>query len=383
MRKKYIFGKKLYISVLTSILVLLTTVATTFAWVGVFANSTFESFDVTIKSSSLEEFGVVISATGEEGTFSDTIDAIDIKRQILRNWGYHEDYLVDEDDVNRLFSMLSMDQVTTLPTVSGNKLKKLGTFKSIEGFNTKHYFKFDIYVSAVSFYNTGSDNSSFLMDAFIGAGLLTGTEKSFTLGSSFTFPSTFSNPLSSLPAGIRAITGGEEIHTVTVNSASAARVAFEKYPAVDLGHPEQYSSSVEPYSAVIYSGDSYDYPTHNEITNVSEFGGILPDSCNLAINYYNGYDAQYTRNGIHSVSLPAEMYNVRGVESSTKDLILSSSNNHIINSSNVNERISLNKMMKMTVYMWFEGWDADCFNVINNSPVKLSISLSMSNEEIF
>ena len=61
MRKKYIFGKKLYISVLTSILVLLTTVATTFAWVGVFANSTFESFNIGIKASSLEEYNVEIS----------------------------------------------------------------------------------------------------------------------------------------------------------------------------------------------------------------------------------------------------------------------------------------------------------------------------------
>ena len=83
MRKKYIFGKKLYISVLTSILVLLTTVATTFAWVGVFANSTFESFDVIIKASGLEEYGIVISATGEEGTFSDSISSTSIKRQIL------------------------------------------------------------------------------------------------------------------------------------------------------------------------------------------------------------------------------------------------------------------------------------------------------------
>ena len=52
MRKKYIFGKKLYISVLTSILVLLTTVATTFAWVGVFANSTFDTFENLIGDSS-------------------------------------------------------------------------------------------------------------------------------------------------------------------------------------------------------------------------------------------------------------------------------------------------------------------------------------------
>ena len=61
MRKKYIFGKKLYISVLTSILVLLTTVATTFAWVGVFANSTFETFNIDLKASHLDEYGIEIS----------------------------------------------------------------------------------------------------------------------------------------------------------------------------------------------------------------------------------------------------------------------------------------------------------------------------------
>ena len=71
MRKKYIFGKKLYISILTSILVLLTTVATTFAWVGVFANSTFDQFDFNIKSSSLEEYGIEISLSGKENSFSD------------------------------------------------------------------------------------------------------------------------------------------------------------------------------------------------------------------------------------------------------------------------------------------------------------------------
>jgi hypothetical protein len=34
--------------------VLMTTIATTFAWVGVFANSTFKQFDIEIKASSLE-----------------------------------------------------------------------------------------------------------------------------------------------------------------------------------------------------------------------------------------------------------------------------------------------------------------------------------------
>ena len=98
MRKKYIFGKKLYISVLTSILVLLTTVATTFAWVGVFANSTFESFDIDIRASKLDEYSLEISSDGVN--FSDSISFDSLKKQILMNWGYTEEQLYSDDKIN-------------------------------------------------------------------------------------------------------------------------------------------------------------------------------------------------------------------------------------------------------------------------------------------
>ena len=39
-------------------------------------------------------------------------------------------------------------------------------------------------------------------------------------------------------------------------------------------------------------------------------------------------------------------------------------------------------MMKMTIYFWFEGWDADCFKAVGGSPVTLNIELSISNEEL-
>ena len=105
MRKKYIFGKKLYISVLTSILVLLTTVATTFAWVGVFANSTFEQFDFSLKSSDLEEYGVEISLDGIK--FSEDISFDLIKPQILKNFGYKNVDYMTEQQINSLFNSLN------------------------------------------------------------------------------------------------------------------------------------------------------------------------------------------------------------------------------------------------------------------------------------
>jgi len=381
MRKKYLFGKKLYISVLTSILVLLTTIATTFAWVGVFANSTFESFDVIIKASGLEEYGIVISATGEEGTFSDSISSTSIKRQILANWGYHDSEVMDDNTVNNLFSSLNMHQCTNTPIVNGNKIQKLGQFKTIEGNDTRQYYKFDIYISSTRFYEKSS-SSSFLLDAYLNPGLLQAKTKQYRLLGTVPFPSSYVSPLTDLPNGIRAINGGEEFLEVNSNVASAARVAFEKYEVVERGVPSLYVGK-EPISTIIYSGDSYNYPTYNEIDNIHEFGGILPDAYNFAALYYNYYDFVNAKNGVNHVSVPAELYNIRGVESETADRTLHSTTNHLIDSQNNEEKIGLSTMMKVSISFWIEGWDADCYSVLDRNPITLSVSLSLANEEIF
>ena len=104
MRKKYIFGKKLYISVLTSILVLLTTVATTFAWIGVFANSTFEQFDIGIRVSNLDEYNIDISLDGINFSKDGIIEGVELQKQILLNWGYSESVLDNDEKINYYFS---------------------------------------------------------------------------------------------------------------------------------------------------------------------------------------------------------------------------------------------------------------------------------------
>ena len=378
MRKKYIFGKKLYISVLTMIVVLLTTVATTFAWVGVFANSTFDLFDITIKSSSLEEYGIELSLTGEEDDFSNTIDKTNLKKAILKNWGYNIDFYSDET-IDDLFGSLNMHQCTTLPNIENNKIVSLGTFKTMEGTTTKNYFKFDLYVTPTKFYNEGVP-TDYLLDCYLQNGLLKGTARTVTLIEPVTYPSSFHNNLVGLPQGIQAIQGNETITTCSVNSQSACRVAFEKYDVVDKGNPSAYSNK-QPISTIIYTGDSYDYPTYNSNTNVYEFGGILPDNYNLATMYFNQYEYRLSKNGVKHLSLPNDIYQTRGVNSSTKDVILTSDTNHLIDSSNSNELIPIGKMIKMTVSFWIEGWDADCFNVLNSSPIALEIILGAKNTD--
>lgn len=391
MRKKYIFGKKLYISILTMIVVLITTVATTFAWVGVFANATFDLFEINIKSIDLEEYGIEISMTGNGG-WTDNITGADVKKAILLNWGYSEED-IDYNGLDQLFATLNMEQVTTKPTVSGNKLVSIGNnFTDMRGTKTKKYYKFDIYVSAKQYYDSGS-GTPYNLDCWLEEGLITGTTKYKQMKHEFVYPQAWTNPLTNLPTGIRTVNGGEVLTGAQVDSKSVARVGFEKYAVVDKNHPEQYTESSTPVSSIIYSGDTYDYPTYNTLTNVYEFGGILNDDINLAVGYYNSTEWWYDNGGVKSITCSgdlnagqslsskvidgSEIYNIRGVGKTTADKPFNSKNNHLIDSANPLEQIGTQQMMKMTVYFWLEGWDADCFNVVGGSPMTLNVSMSI------
>ena len=392
MRKKYIFGKKLYISILTTIVVLLTTVATTFAWVGVFANSTFDTFNIGIKNLSLEEYGVEISLTGEDGTFSDVIQSEDIKRVILKNWGY-SDVQIETYGVEGLFYNLNLDQCTTLPIVQDNKIVSFGSFTDIEGNPTHNYYTFDIYVAAIhSIKNEIASSSDFKLDVYLAKDIMTGTQKERVIINPFIYPDGFVNPLSgtNLKDGFTPILASTTINKAKVDSKSAYRVGFEKYKVVDKGHPEQYSNE-NPLSSIIYSGDNYNYPTYNENSSTYEFGGILEDDLNMAIGYYNSYEYKYAATRLKSVSatesnadiFAGDIYTIRGVEGTNPDKIFNSSTNHLIDSTNVSEQIDIEHMMKIKISFWIEGWDADCFNILNKAPVSLKIGFQLKNEDEF
>ena len=398
MRKKYIFGKKLYISVLTMIVVLLTTVATTFAWVGVFANSTFDTFTFNIVRSDLsDDYNIIVSSTGKTGTFSDSIDSYDIKRQILKNWGYDESLFLKEDSLGNLknneekidtyYSVLNLDQVTTLPVVESNSLVRLGDFHDIYGESSKKYFKFDIYIAIEQIgMNSTSD---FNLDVFLGTESLQGRTKGKDLLNPVTYGSNFTNPYVNmintaslvLPDGHTPVKANHAIQYAQVDSKYASRLAFEKYEVVEKGNPDSYSNKA-PKSCVIYTGDDYEYPVLlDSSSQLYDFGAILPNEQNFAILNYNSSEWEFINWKYWVMSLPDDIYDIRGPESSTKDLMLNTETNHLIDSSNSNEVIGINDMMKMTVYFWFEGWDADCWNAINLSPVTINIDLKMKNEE--
>lgn len=320
--------------------------------------------------------------TGEEGSFVESISFDDLKEQLLINYGYDPSVLTSKEVIDMLYAKMNLDQCTVIPNINTeNKITSLGTFETLLDGPTNKFYKFDLYISPVQKYdkNSGSD---FKMDVFLGENMLTGHTKNRPLFNPFTYDEHFVNPmLALLPAdsALIPLTGGDVVNDVTIDSKQAARVAFEKYEVVTKGHPELYSG-LSPKSAIIYQ-DSDEYPYYNSANGVTNLGGILGDGANLAIGYWNSFEYRFIHSEIIRLSLPDSIKNTRGVNGVCPDVVLSKNTNHLIDSNNIDEQIGINQMMKVTVYFWFEGWDADCMTATNFSPVNISIRFNMNNED--
>lgn len=345
--------KKLYISILVCSLVLLTCIATTYAWVGIISNSTFEEFTLNVNVSNLKEYGIEISTDGIN--FKTDIDSLDLKKQILLNYGYTEEQLSNDEIIESTFSRFNLEACTNNPDFENNKMSN---FTTLTGSTTRKYFKFDIYISAYKVYETGTV-TDFKLDTFLRGDILNGTVSSYTLFNEFTYPS---NVISN------TISPNQTISKTVVNSHSAARLAIEKYEVVEKYKPELYTDSSVSTDLIIYQGGTQN-PSYNESTGIYSYGGILSDEMNLALYDFNSfYQTNY--------SVPSW-----AVERGTKELEINEENSQIIDSSVQTEQIGINDMMKLSFYFWFEGWDADCFSVVNQKPVSINLNFSTSYRE--
>ncbi len=349
--------RKVYLSIMVSILCMITLVTATFAWIGFLDFSNFEKFEINLNGSELEEYGIEISLTGKDGTFGSSVNSIELKKAILKNWGYSEDILSSKSDeeILSLYRNLNLDQCSVIP----NADKSFPDFVDISNQITKNYFKFDLYVSAARTFDSG-DVSEYYLDAYLKGNLLEGTKATRSMVNKYTYPSDFIN---SAPNAILANT---EIHkNVTVDSSSACRVAIQKYSVVDKYHPEQYDLNSNINELIIYQGGS-SMPTYDSDSKVYSFGGIMEDKYNLALYDYNMKYPEKAK------TVPSQLLTRGDKEYKAND--------QIINSSKPEEKIGINQMMKMTIYFWFEGWDADCFEVIDCNPVTLNLNFSTNDK---
>ncbi len=387
--------RKVMLSTLITLMLIVTFGTITFAWVGINSTSRFEPFDITLDAVDLNEtsdmfkqaYGLEISLTGKKGSFTTSIDQTELKRHILYNYyGKNNDYLNDTIKSNQViineFNALILDQAT-LDTTNFNSTDKTYynanktglEFKNIDGDPTTKVFKFDLYVSVYKVFEPSEDVSDNL-DVYLTGNILKGTNRSVGTIFDYTYPTSYEKAYSALGisegneytnSGTNAILPGTTISGVkTVNSASSARIAFTKYKIVDKYHPEYYLpeyylSNDEIKKCYIYQGGTK-YPTVEN--DIYSFGGILEDEVNFALYNYNKKHPDDVR------AIPENVLYRKDIDIEYKATDL----NQLVDSTT--EKISESKMIKMTIYFWFEGWDADCFDVIDRSPVSINIGLT-------
>ena len=341
---------------------LLTMVATTFAWVGIVTNTTFDEFNIKLKvDDDRGDYGVQLSLTGTPNSFSDSLDSVSVKRQLLKNLGYNKNVIDNASDnsVNATFAQQKLDQVTLQKNSIHPELfdsNELQYFENMNGQISRKFLWLDVYVSM--YVATTSASSDVPLSLFLRGSILSSDDVgTTTLLNDYTYPTVpYSLGTSVFSSSFlnKKFSG-----KVSVNPASSARVCVQSFEPVKL-------YTIANTNSLRYKIYQYDdvMPTYDSYNNVYSFGGILPDEYNMSYQQYN-------------MSHPgAELNGVPEWQVNRGDITYKDSGNIGQICDKNTDGLTVGKMMKIRVYFWFEGWDSDCFEVIDNRNVNINLSFS-------
>lgn len=392
--------RKMYMSILATMLVLLTSIATTFAWVGMLTTATFGGFEMNLKTIDFDSpYFLTISSidSTDRNDYGSSVARIDIQKQIMDNIPTIGYSTIDENDANAVNAYFNravkLTPVTT--SVEGNHLGKFYDMPYLREKKTLlsesyGYYKFDIYLSVdavAGIQDTTEINANVFIENIADSIKGTLSTSSLINGNPFIdssyIPSTTYDPLNLLPIF--------NASSLTINSESAARIAFEIYDPIAL--TDTYQPTDTPSELRIYQGGT---KTPSVSNNVYSFGGILPEEYNLAIQELNkayGFDLTLSNAKLESNdSYYLGAYN-RFLNDTDRELIDTLENKRLWTKPNTlsgtnylgvhkdtitNE--SVQTKMKITVYFWFEGFDADCFDFINRKNVTIDLAFSTDKE---
>ena len=376
-------SKKMFISILTSVIVFVTMVATTFAWVGIFTYANIDNFNLNLKVSDLDvNYYLTISATGEKNSFSDTADLIEIQRKILKNQHKWDEEYLDSLDANLINSIYSKN-CTTVPSsclISNDRLTDYYSInmKKTYCYETYHssisYLKFDLYLSVGAKEGiqpeTEINSNVFLTDI---VNTLQGTICSQRLTNQNAY-----KEMPSIPDNYKSLLQLPDESEFKINSANATRFALCLYNPIDINN--DYTDSQLPTKTIIYQGGNQNPSTKD---GVFDLGGNLPEDYNTALqellivrsDYKYGYLEDRNKAFISDLE--------KAVERGKNDLELIEENSKLWNKSNnvdmapyLGVHNGIQTKMKITVYFWFEGWDSDCIVGINEKPVTMNLTFT-------
>ena len=385
-------SKKMFISILTSVIVMVTMVATTFAWVGIFTYANTEKFNINLKVSELDvNYYLTISSSGNKGTFSDTVELSDIERQILINqnkWSIDKINSLSDLELDAFYSRNCYTTPSTVEIENNN----LSDFKAIELTNVDRfryytpqvpYLKFDLFLSV--------DTKEGIQDTSIINSNVYLTELEQTLiGTLSSYKFYNGNQFKNLPSTNELLKTLPDLGTFKINSKNAARVALCIYNPINI--QDSYTDEKAVKTIIYYSGNQE--PSLDG--DVYDLGGNLPEDYNTALKELLVIRPNYKiNNNISYVRAYEDALN-NAIERGKKDLSLTEENakiwekpynpkievidgKYIYNYLGVQDGIQTKQ--KISVYLWFEGWDSDCLSGIEQKPVNLNLNFTAGIED--
>lgn len=380
-------SKKMFISILTSVIVFVTMVATTFAWVGIFTYAKTDNFNLNLKVSDLDvNYYLTISATGEKKSFSDEANLVDIQRQVLKNLHRWSNDKLDNLSDSAISALYSGNQLTCPSSckIQDNILNFYSINAKNTGYYQRHtpdnmYLKFDLYLSVDA-------REGIQPETEINANVFMAQIEESLKGTICTQRLTNQNifkDMPSIPEEYSALLNLPDAHFFNINSANAVRFALSIYNPIDIN--ESYNDNDVPINTLIYHGGEQ-LPTIKG--DVFDLGGNLPEDYNTALQellivrpaYKNSYYPNHNKEYSDDLEYAVQRDNI--------DLALIEDNSKLwTKPENVDLKPYLGvhngvqTKMKITVYYWFEGWDSDCIIGINEKPVTMNLNFTAGIEE--
>ena len=330
------FLKKVFLSVITLLLVMTTLATSTFAWMSLNSEAWVE--------------GMQITATGGEG-FLISIDGVRYKSQlsqlevyqaiVCKYKGYNlvDSEVVDEagnilteDDINKLIKEIELEPITSI----NNKTGQLPLTNLLNQEAKKNsYLDFDIYFRRVDTSDTASDVNIYLngkdnyySEDYLVPQTVISSEKEYV----------------TLKTSLNCIIRDAQIPELSKNRYLAGdKIALHSSNATRLGIVEDEKEQVI------------------ELTNNYDLGSYATDSNEL--KYYADMNAMFTYyNNLKNNSLERLSFEKDLPENYYTNLLDSNGENQVLICS-----LKSNEAAKITFKLWLEGWDADCFDGIGKS----------------
>lgn len=391
--KKY--KRKMILATISLIFIFLTTIATTFAWVGIFTYASVSEFELNIKASDYNaQYFLKISPTGEAGTYTDSLDPLDVKKQVLTNFGKNIEEYKTENEINLAYQKYSSELEGVTTTVDENN--KFTDFKKISyegkdalGYNSDrskfhpgmvdgsgNALIFDFYLTV--------DTKEGISDSTIVDVPVYMTNLEDTIESAISTHILHQNNFNSidysilnypnLVNSIDFLKSFEVGQRIKVKAGNSARIGFEVYEPINI--KDSYTDENKVVGNYIYQGGSNTPGIEDDGTY--NLGGILPKEYNTSVQ-----EIEAVRSYL-DVIIPDSALN-----RNDRELVYGDDNKNVLlwNTTSTDKTsgylgvekingVSTQTKIKIRTYIWFEGWDADCLLGISNQEVSFNLTFS-------